>query len=228
MRILRLHNQELTMQSMLGINDPAMLSRLEEPFQDFTEKLNDPYGISWEETFKKYLRKELAWPCPFCNPFRETGELIIEMPALKRPTLAELQAERSDIKDIIRDTSPEGPVTLKLGTVLRPEETKSINGPEYQRRIAALRNAGRVLGWQHRKWLREHQDEHPELKTLLGKIYIDFPGLEVLGGDGRRGFPCAVGRGKRWRDGWGWMDGDFRSLGRIAVSASSNSPVPAP
>ncbi|MBI4086185.1 MAG: hypothetical protein HY433_03030 [Candidatus Liptonbacteria bacterium] len=70
--------------------------------------------------------------------FRETGELTIQIPALARPTLAELREKYSWIREengIERDTSPTEAVTLKLGTVLRPDEER-INGAEYERRLA--------------------------------------------------------------------------------------------
>lgn len=128
--------------------------------------------------------------------FRETGELVIEIPALPRPTLAELQEKRSWIRRIDGiDTSPTEAVTLRLGTVLRSGEDR-INGPEYERRCLTL--AGRLLGYQHAEWLVRHQDAFPALQALRGKIYIDFAGLAVVGADGSRDFPCFYSDGKRW------------------------------
>jgi len=109
---------------------------------------------------------------------RNTGELVIRIPALKRPTLAELQAKWSWIRKIERDTSPEGPVTLNLATVLRDVAEGSINGPEYERRISS--SMSRLLGYQQLAWLIEHQDEYPAFMALLGKVYTDFSALVVV------------------------------------------------
>lgn len=132
--------------------------------------------------------------------FRETGELVIEIPALPRPTLAEFQEKQHPWNPWIRpidgiDTSPTEAVTLRLGTVLRSGEDR-INGPEFERRCLTL--AGRLLGYQHAEWLVRHQDAFPALQALRGKIYIDFAGLAVVGADGSRDFPCLYSDGKRW------------------------------
>jgi len=214
------------MNIMLGGTLMTLPESLRGPFEDFSAKVGSVEGPAYEEQFKKMLRKEPTWLSAAIaeNCFRETGELTIKMPGMKRPTLVQLQAERSDIRRILCDYSTEGPVTLKLGTVLRPDETKSINGSEYERRILSLRTDFRALGWQHRKWLVEHQDEHPELKALLGIVsYIDFPGIEVLRDDGNRSIPYALSDGERWRGSWCWVGTGFRPSGRVAVSASSNA-----
>lgn len=146
--------------------------------------------------------------------FRETGELSIQLPALKRPTLKELQANNHWIKSIERDNSTEAPVTLTLATVLVPDDDGSINGKEYEKRIALKHDS--LLGFQHRQWLLEHQDEFPELKALLGKVYIDFPGLVVVRRDGNRSVPYCGQSGSRWVDVWDWLGLEFNSSGRIA------------
>ena len=62
--------------------------------------------------------------------FRETGELTLQIPALARPTLADLQARFAWIRSIERDTSPSAAVTFALGTVLRPDQTDPITRPK--------------------------------------------------------------------------------------------------
>lgn len=146
--------------------------------------------------------------------FRETGELSIQLPALKRPTLKDLQAKYDWIKSIERDTSTEAPVTLALATVLVPDDGSYIDGKEYEKRIALKHDA--LLGFQHQQWLLEHQDEFPELKALLGKVYIDFPGLVVVNRVGGRRVPCCGRSGSRWGDVWGWLSDSFASDGRLA------------
>ncbi len=147
--------------------------------------------------------------------FRDTGELTLQIPTLPRPTLAELKAKFDWIKSIERDTSPTGPVTLKLATVFRPYETKSINGAEYERRFAPKHKV--LLGYQQREWLIEHQKEFPELMALLGKIYIDFPGLVMVREDGNRDIPYACQGDERWDPYWGWVDRGFNRFGRVAI-----------
>ena len=147
--------------------------------------------------------------------FRETGELTLSIPALPRPTLQELQAKFSWIKSIERDTSPTDAVILKLGTVLRPDEER-VNGTEYERRLVL--KPGLCLGYQQAVWPTEHQDEFPAFMALLGKIYIDFSGLVVVDGDGRRRVPCLVRLGLRWHLHWGWLGADLDQSGRLAVS----------
>lgn len=151
------------------------------------------------------------------NFLRGTDELTIEIPALKRPSLDELQTQYLClwIKSIERDTSPETPVTLTLATVLKPTE-KSIGGTKYERRLAPIQDV--LLGFQHRQWLIAHQDEYPALKALLEKVYIDFPGIVVRSGDGNRSVPYCNRDGRRWRDSWDWLDLSFCDRGRVAVA----------
>ena len=154
--------------------------------------------------------------------FRFTNdEVVIQIPALPRPTLEVLTARYPLIVSIERDDSPECPVTLRLATVLKSDED-SIDGPTYEQRLASRRSI--LLGLQHRDWLVAHQDELPEaartaLRALIGNVYMDFPGLIVVRGDGGRGFPYAARIGRRWSGGWGWIDDGFGRLGRVAVSS---------
>jgi len=73
-----------------------------------------------------------------------------------------------------------------------------------------------LLGLQHRDWLIEHQDEFPELKPFLGKIYIDFPGIVVGRPRWRSSRPYCVPTGSRWGGYWHWLSLDFDAGGRIA------------
>ncbi len=148
--------------------------------------------------------------------WRDTNELKIQIPALPHPTLKELQEKYNFIfiKSIEVDESPTEPVTLVLGTVLRPDE-KSINGTEYEYR---LRSIDGKFGYQQGAWLVEHQDEYPDFKNLCGKVYIDLPGLKVLHDDGYRFFPYLDVGGGRWDLFWGWIVGGLGSGGRVARS----------
>jgi hypothetical protein len=145
--------------------------------------------------------------------FRDTNELSIQLPALKRPTLEQLQSKYDWIKSIERDVSTEEPVTLSLATVLAVGSKSSINGKEYEKRIASKLSS--LLGFQHRQWLLEHQAEFPEFMALLGKVYIDFPGLVVVNRDGDRSVPYCGRDGSRWAGSWGWP-GSFGVDGRLA------------
>jgi hypothetical protein len=201
---------------MLGGLSPEVATRMESAFQDFAQKLDSVSGLEWEADFKHFLRKEkTSWEiCPVCNPFRETGEIAIQIPALPRPTLADLKAKYG-IKKIERDTSTTESVTIVLCTVLREGENP-INGTEYERRLQPKQDV--LLGFQHRQWLLEHQAEFPDLMALLGKVYIDFPGLVVVGAYGHRLVPCANQHGDRWDDRWLWLGFVFSLLGRVASS----------
>lgn len=153
---------------------------------------------------------------PFGDFFRETGEFTIKIPALKRPTLEELQEKYNWIKSIERDISPEGPLTLTLGTVLLPSENR-IDGKEYKRRLVFVPSA--PLGLQHRDYMLDHQD-NPELapfNAYLGEFYVDFPGIIVVHGDGDPALPYVDDGGKRCDGGWRWADSGLNDYGRIAL-----------
>jgi len=152
--------------------------------------------------------------------FQFTDErCVIQVPALPRLTLEELKARYSWIERIERDDSPVCPVTLRLATVLKSGED-SINGATYERRLVPRRSM--LLGLQHRDWLVANQNNLPEptrtaLKALLGKIYLDFPGLIVVRGGGGRGFPYAGVDGERWSGYWYWTGLSLSRGGRVAV-----------
>ena len=152
--------------------------------------------------------------------------VVIEIPALKRPTLAEVQASWSHIKKIERDDSLEGPVTLRLATVRKSTEP-SVDGPTYERRTQKLRDEGKLFGFQQRQWLIANQDNEkaiPDpkvrvaLNALIGQVYVDFSGLIVVDADDDRCIPCASISGRRWYGFWHSIGSSFYSCGRIAVS----------
>ena len=172
------------------------------------------YWRNNNESLARVLRESLSLPKAE-NFLRETGELSIEIPALPRPTLEELQAKHSWIKKIERDVSPTGPVTLTLATVF-DVNANGINGKEYERRLSG--NLSRLLGYQQREWLMEHQKEHPAFMALLGKIYIDFPGIVVVAGLGSRCVPSGHQSGGRWDAHLSWLSNGFDRAGRVAVS----------
>lgn len=157
--------------------------------------------------------------------FRLTDdEVVIEMPALKRPTLEQVQADWPAVKSIERDDSTEEAVTLRLSTVLKSTESR-IDGKTYERRLMTLRTGGKLLGFQHRKWLLENQDKIADpkvraaLKALLGKVYIDFSGIIVVYEAGNRYVPYVGSDGRRWFGRWDWLGSGFIGSGRIAVSS---------
>lgn len=152
------------------------------------------------------------------EPIRFTDELILRIPALPRPTIEELQGKFPWIRSVERDTSPTEAITLRLGTVLRGGEG-TIGGGEYERRLAPKQDI--LLGYQQAVWLLESQDQLPELMAMaiLGKVYIDLPGLVVAGAGGLRSLPYLRRDGGRWRLRWNWLGYGFSSDGRIAVSS---------
>ncbi|MGD1003049.1 MAG: hypothetical protein ABR884_00540 [Minisyncoccia bacterium] len=193
------------------------LPRPDELSERVADRLHNNRGL-----MKKALRAALCPPVTkpavetiFTELFRETGELSIQLPALKRPTLGETQSKYDWIKSIERDTSTEESVTLSLVTVLAAGSTASIGGREYELRIAEHLDS--LLGFQHREWLLEHQAEFPEFMALLGKCYIDFPGIVVVNRVGDRLIPYCNPNGSRWDDFWHWLRDGFNVDGRIAV-----------
>lgn len=112
--------------------------------------------------------------------FRETGELSIEVPACRRPTIPELRWLWPDVLAIEYDESPELPVTLVVGTFLRVEE-RAVNGNEYGCRRQAVLSS--LLGPQHALLLQEkvNSGRLPELFDFLGKFCLDFFGMVVRG-----------------------------------------------
>lgn len=193
--------------------DKNALAEFGGPLKDFAEKLSGAEGPQWFAAFKRYLRKENPWDLDF---FRETGEVAIQIPALPRPTIEQLQEKFSWIKSIERDTSPVEAIVLNLGTVLYPNEER-IDDTEYERRIAP--KIAVSLGYQHARWLAEHQDAFPDFMALLGKIYIDFPGLVVVRAVGYRYFPRLSWGGRRWALYWGWVGDGLDRYGRVALSS---------
>jgi hypothetical protein len=147
--------------------------------------------------------------------WRALENISIPIPALKRPTLWDLRKQFPWIEKIEGDSSPTEAVTLRLGTVLRTDENR-IGGEEYKRRLGL--RSGTFHGYQQAVWLVEHQDEHPAFMALLGKVYIDFPGLVVVDGVGDRYCPCLFQDGSRWYPYWDWIGVDFGSGGRLASS----------
>lgn len=145
-------------------------------------------------------------------------KIAIGFPALKRPTLGEIQGSLSYIRSIERDDSTEESVVLKLATVLASTES-FVSGNVYERRLVSLRSTGKLLGFQHREWLLEHQKDYPTLMALLGKVYIDFPGLVVVNGCGNHHVPCVRGHGTQFVGCWDWIARGFDGYGRFAFSS---------
>ncbi len=179
-------------------------------FPDMAAKLIERAAILRDD--KDYFR--------FTDP-----DIVIPIPALKLST-EEIQNDRSWIKEIECDNSPQGPVIFRLATVLKSDEPR-INGATYKRRLTQLRAEGKLLGLPHLQWLIANQDNTeaiPDkkariaLKALLGNAYIDFPAIIVVDVDGHRNFPCARQSGKRWDEHWPWVRHGLHSDGRVAVS----------
>lgn len=150
--------------------------------------------------------------------FLQIETLSVSIPAFSRPTLKKLQKSFSWIKSIERDTSPTEAVMLNLATVFRPSENE-ISGKEYEVRISPKLNL--ILGYQQASWLVEHQNEFPELMKLIGKVYIDFPGLVVVEENGNRHVPGLGRENGRWCLYWRWfvyVSDRYSRYGRVAFS----------
>jgi hypothetical protein len=149
-------------------------------------------------------------------PFRDTQELSIVFPALRRPTLAEIVGYDRSITAIERDTSPVAPVTLKLANLLATGENY-IDGGQYADRLARTQKV--LLGYQHRQWLLKLQREHQDFMSLLGKVYVDFPGIVIVRNGRERCVPACIDSSDGWRADWDDLDSGFGEGGRIAISA---------
>lgn len=150
---------------------------------------------------------------------------IFPIPALKKPTLKQLQKKYDWIQSIEKDDSTEKAVTLELQ---QPVKIGWVSGAEYEK-LAKDAN----LGFQHMEWLIAHQDEFPELIALAESDnfwYITFPALVVVGRGGRRDVPYCSRLGSRWGDYWIWLDHKFDSSGRIACGqvADARKLTPSP
>ncbi|MFH0806583.1 MAG: hypothetical protein V1885_02570 [Candidatus Brennerbacteria bacterium] len=172
--------------------------------------------------YTRFVKNGYCVQIQVVDVFRDTGELSIPIPALARPTLAELRAKFPGIRaegGIERDDSLVEARTLNLGTVLLPdevEENKSISGRAFESRLLPKRDV--LYGYQHGAWIVEHQDEFPALKPLLGKVYILLPGLVVVHvGGGRRAFSLGSD-GERWSLHWDYLAYAVLSGVRVAFS----------
>ena len=145
--------------------------------------------------------------------FRLTGEVEIRIPALPRPSLKELQERAPWIEAIERDTSPEKPITLTLATVICENEVR-IGGEILMLRHASIPRE--LLGFQHLRWLLDHKAECSEFAALLGKVYVDFPGIIVLCASGIRHFVCCRMGGRHRLSCWCRYDCGFNEDGRVA------------
>ena len=191
---------------------------IERKWAEINRQLDLPSGYPFDLTdLERTLQGAIEGRFPD-QLFVETGELVLRLPALARPTLGALRSNFDWIKKIEGDGSPTEVTTLRLGTLLRANED-SIDGQEYERRRVSLP----TLGYQHAVWLVAHQDEFPALMALLGKVYIDFPGLVVVNVDGNRNFACLIRGGGRWGLGWDWAGSSLSSDGRVAVSGKSST-----
>ena len=145
--------------------------------------------------------------------FRLRGEVSIKLPALPRPALDELQERFSWIKAIEQDTSPEESVIFTLATVLHNNEVR-IGGELLMFRLASRLES--LLGYQHFRWILDHGAEYPEFMALLGKVYIDFPGITVQDECGIRHFVCYRMGSRNQLNCWCRLDAGFSENGRVA------------
>ncbi len=170
------------------------------------------------------------------SPFRMTDrDLVIQIPALRHATLEEIRAEYDAIYAIESDTSTEQAVTLRLGTVLRITEAR-IDPESHERRLQNLRTKGLLLGFAHRKWLLENQDNpaaipdpkvRAALRALLRKVYICFPGTVVRSSGSVSLCSPHIDDycGQYWMPLWQDYVSCFHSNCRLAVSSEASASV---
>ncbi|MDO8664503.1 MAG: hypothetical protein Q7K44_03100 [Candidatus Liptonbacteria bacterium] len=162
--------------------------------------------------------------------FRDIGGIVIELPALPKPTFDD---SSSNEHAGLEDTSPVDPVELLIGTIIREGEQNRIDSAEYTRRIVSI--GGIFGGLQQAIFLVENQDSHPEFVKLFSKVYedepvvysrpyVDFLGFIRHTKDGNRFCPrIGITYTERLFWGWTWLDRGCRISGYIAVA---RPPVP--
>jgi hypothetical protein len=114
------------------------------------------------------------------NGLETIEEAILQLPALKRPTLDEIRADGRRIDEIERDNSTEEPTTITVVTVFYKPGGFVTN--------MSVRTEER-LGYQHRRWLWEHRNEYPEFIARLKKLGVTgicFSGIILKLYDGFR------------------------------------------
>jgi hypothetical protein len=148
---------------------------------------------------------------------RETPELAVEIPALRRPTLQQIQKGYPWMASIERDNSSEGSVKLRLTAFMHA--APRIDGPELERCIALETLS--LLGYQHREWLLKRQRRNPALLAMFGVASVKFPGIVIVDDLGRRIIPCCRNRGGQWIRRWEPLDEGLELDGRLAVAASA-------
>jgi hypothetical protein len=160
--------------------------------------------------------------------FRLTSdEIAIDIPALPRPTLAELQ--EYGICEIVRDDSPEEAVTLRLGLVLDPTEKHLPAHDTYWLRTMRLRSSGRLLGFQHWKWLLKNLDRikaaaNSKVRAAVEGcgFSIEFPGTVMRSYDcNRTSFPSLGFSGAQFQCWHDFSGCGTYSPGLIAVAGTA-------
>lgn len=157
--------------------------------------------------------------------FRDIGGIVIELPALPKPTFDE---SSSNENAGLEDTSPVDPVELIIGTVIQESEQYHIDSAEYARRIVSI--GGIFGGLQQAIFLVENQDSHPEFVKLFKKVYkdeptvysrpyVDFLGFIRRSNDGNRFCPrIGITYSERLFLGLTWLDRGCRIGGYVAVA----------
>lgn len=158
--------------------------------------------------------------------FRITEDLGIRIPALPKAGVRRLWIEERDetnMYDELKEEGkvPEGAVTLVLGTVLSPEE-EFITSQQLEGRMHKFTWPFHkpLLSYQHALWLVEHQTEFPEFMALLGKVYIDFPGVYATYNSVHTHHLRLVQMESKWGCHWGsqLLYCGLHQLGRVAVA----------
>jgi len=153
--------------------------------------------------------------------FEMCDEFTVAIPAIQRPTISDIRKDFEFIESIERDTSLTEASNLTCIKVIRPDEN-NVRKSEYERRVAPWAILG--PGYQQAKWLVEHQDELPNFRAMVGRIYIAFPGMVASYGKGQRFYPLLISdEFRRWYLFWQWIFTGCHRLGRIAVSSKQFS-----
>jgi hypothetical protein len=175
-------------------------------------------------------------------------ELIMDLPALPRPSLQDLRSAFSTlpIQTIERDTSPTDAVRMKLATVHYERKhtysdpiwvqdqngNRKYNPPQNPDHFWATHDISpadfecriasredQLLGYQHAAWLLQHHLEFPELVNLLESRDIIFPGIVISAG-GKRQSPMLLKDNGRIQIAGAILEGGYAVPSKVRVAFS--------
>jgi hypothetical protein len=172
-------------------------------------------------SFSLNLRKRVSMYAAKVSPakkqgmFEVSGAFSVSIPALPRPTLAEIQRRFCWIQEILVDVSPTSEVSFGLARPLYSGEA-FLRRESYEERLGFL-PAGTALGFQHACWLVEYQDDHLWFRNFPDRVLVDFPGFTAGHTNNGCVSPFLSRAGECWTMGFRWTGADLNQRWRTAL-----------